>query len=130
MNILHTGLAASSEEKADRFYVGILGLEKSIPKTLDRTLSRTIFGIDDELSIIHYQGGTAHYEILVYQDYKAPDKQIAHSCIQVADLTNFVNKCREAGMKVIEIPKESRVLTFISDHDGNLFEVKEQQPVP
>lgn len=125
MNIIHTGLAASSEEKADRFYIGILELEKSIPKTLDKSLAQNIFGINDELLIIHYKGGTAHYEILVYQDYKAPDKQIAHSCIQVADLANIVNKCRDAGMKVIEIPKGSHVLTFISDYDGNLFEVKE-----
>jgi len=125
MNYIHSGLAASSEEKADRFYIGILGLEKSMPKTLDKNLAQTIFGINDELLIIHYQGGTAHYEILVYQDYKAPDKQIAHSCIQVTGLTNIVNKCRDAGMKVVEIPKGSIVLTFISDYDGNLFELKE-----
>jgi catechol 2,3-dioxygenase-like lactoylglutathione lyase family enzyme len=125
MNIIHSGLAASSEEKADRFFIGILGLEKSIPKTLDKNLAQAIFGINNELSIIHYQSETVHYEILVYQDYKAPDKQIAHSCIQVTNLRSFVNKCRDAGVKVVEIPKDSVVITFISDYDGNLFEVKE-----
>ncbi len=125
MNIIHSGLAASSEEKADRFFIGILGLEKSMPKTLDKNLAQAVFGINNELLIIHYQGGNVHYEILVFQDYKAPDKQIAHSCIQVTNLTNIVNKCRDAGMKVVEIPKDSAVLTFISDYDGNLFEVKE-----
>ena len=125
MNIIHSGLAASSEEKADCFFVDILGLEKSMPKTLDKTLAQAIFGINHELLIIHYQGGTVHYEILVYQDYKAPDKQIAHSCIQVTDLSSIVSKCRDAAMKVIEIPRGSFVLTFISDYDGNLFELKE-----
>jgi len=125
MKIIHTGIAASSEEKADRFFIDILGLEKSMPKTLDKKLAHAIFGINDELLIIHYLGGTVHYEILVYKEYKAPEKQIAHSCIQVTDLINIVNKCRDAGMKVVEIPKDSVVITFISDYDGNLFEVKE-----
>ena len=125
MEIIHTGLAASSEEKADRFFIDILGLEKLIPKTLDKKLTQAIFGINSELLIIHYRGGTVHYEILVYQEYKAPEKQIAHSCIQVTDLVNIVIKCRDAGMKVVEIPKGSVVVTFISDYDGNLFEVKE-----
>ncbi len=125
MKIIHTGLAASSEEKADRFFIDILGLEKSVPKTLDKKLAQAIFGINNELLIIHYRGGTVHYEILVYQEYKEPENQIAHSCIQVTDLINILNKCREAGLKVVEVPKDSVVVTFISDYDGNLFEVKE-----
>ena len=125
MKIIHTGIAASSEEKADRFFIDILGLEKSMPKTLDKKLAQAIFGINSELLIIHYQGENVHYEILVYKEYKAPEKQIAHSCIQVIELINFVNKCRDAGLKVVEVPKDSVVVTFISDYDGNLFEVKE-----
>ena len=125
MKFIHTGLAASSEEKADRFYVDILGLEKSEPKTIDKKLSQAFFGIYSELIIIHYRGGTVHYEILVYQGYKAPEKQIAHSCIQVTDLANIINKCKDTGLKVVQVPKGSVVVTFISDHDGNLFEVKE-----
>ena len=125
MKVIHTGLAASSEEKADRFFIDILGLEKSMPKILDKKLTQAIFGINNELLIIHYRGGTVDYEILVYQEYKAPEKQISHSCIQITDLINIVKKCRDAGVKVVEIPKGSAVITFISDYDGNLFEVKE-----
>jgi hypothetical protein len=88
-------------------------------------LAQAIFGINDELLIIHYRGGTVHYEIFVYPEYKAPEKQIAHSCIQITDLKNIVSKCRDAGLKVVEIPKGSVVVTFISDYDGNFFEVKE-----
>ncbi len=124
MELIHTGLAASSEEKADSFFIDILGLEKSTPKILARKLTQAIFGIDDDFLVIHYRGGTVHYEILVYREYKAPERQIAHSCIQVTDLMNVVNKSREAGLKVVEVPKDSSVITFISDYDDNLFEVK------
>lgn len=125
MKIVHIGQAASSEEKADCFYIGILGLEKSEPKILDRKLVKAIFGIDNELLMIHYRGQTIHYEIFVYQGYKAQDKNTAHSCIKVTDLEKIVIKCRDAGLKVTEVPKGSVVVTFISDFDGNLFEVKE-----
>lgn len=124
IKFVHTGLAASSEEKADRFFIDILGLEKSEPKLIDKKLTHALFGINDKLLMIHYQSGTVDYEIFVYQEYKAPEKQIAHSCIKVNDLENIVNKCRDAGLKVIEVPKGSVVVTFISDYDSNLFEVK------
>jgi catechol 2,3-dioxygenase-like lactoylglutathione lyase family enzyme len=126
MKIIHTGLGASSEEKADHFFVDILGLNKSGTKILDKKLTQAIFGIDYELLVINYlDDETAHYEILVYQGYKVPEKQVVHSCIKVDDLASIVNKCRDAGLKVIKVPKGSNVVTFISDYDGNLFEMKE-----
>ena len=125
IKFVHNGLAASSEENADRFFVDILGLEKSEPKLIDKKLAHALFGIEDELLMIHYRGETLDYEIFIYQEYKAPEKQIAHSCIKVNDLITIVGKCKDAGLKVIEVPKGSGVITFISDYDGNLFEVKE-----
>ncbi len=125
MEFIHAGLAASSEENADRFYVDILDLEKSIPKVLDKKLSGEIFGINKELLIMHYRGGGADFEVLVYPEFKAREKEITHSCIKVEGFRNFINKCKDAGVKVIEAEKDSKAVTFICDYDGNLFEVKE-----
>ena len=127
MKFIHTGLAASSEEKADRFYIDVLGFEKSTPKILDRSMTHAIFGIEKDLLIINYKNENVHYEILIYADYIPPEKQIAHSCIMVIDLKNLIKKCRDAGLKVIEVPKGTGTITFISDYDGNLFEIKEGQ---
>ena len=126
MEFAHTGLAVSSEERADHFYTDVLGLEKSEPKTVDNKTMQAIFGIDHELSVIHYRGETVDYEIFVCPGYKAPDKQIAHSSLKVTDVADIVHKCRDASMNVIEVPKGSVVLTFIFDYDGNLFELKQQ----
>ncbi len=128
MKLIHTGLAASSEEHADRFFIDILGLDKSTPKTLGKGLARTIFGINEELLMINYRCETAHYEIFVYQGYRALVKQVTHSCIEVVNRKDLVNKCRVAGTRVQEIPKGPGTLVFISDFDGNLFEVKERGP--
>ncbi len=126
MDFIHAGLAASSEENADRFYAGILGLEKAPPKTLAGEISRQIFGIDRELLILNYGDKNVHYEILVHEDFKAPEKQIAHTCIRVEHLKDIVDRCRGAGLKVVQVPKGDAVLTFVSDYDGNRFELKEQ----
>ncbi len=126
MDFIHTGLPASSEEKADSFYAGILGLEKLPPKTLARNLALQIFGIDDELLVLNYRDKNVRYEILICRDYEAPERQIAHTCIEAAGLKDIVDKCIEAGLKVVQVPKGDVVLTFISDYDGNLFELKGQ----
>ena len=125
MEFVHTGLAVSSEENADRFYRDVLGLAKSEPKTVDKKTMQASFGIDHELSVIHYRGETVDYEIFVCPGYKAPNGQIAHSSLKVTDLADIVHKCRDADMNVIEVPKGSVVLTFVSDYDGNLFELKQ-----
>lgn len=127
MKFIHTGLAASSEERADRFFTGILGLEKSTPKVLDKKMTHAIFGINEDLLIINYKNENIHYEILIYGEYKAGEQQIAHSCLQVTGLTDIVKKCRNEGLKVVEVPKGTGIVTFISDYDGNLFEMKEEQ---
>lgn len=125
MKFIHTGLPASSEKKADSFFVDILGLEKSAPKTLNKNLSQALFGINNELPVINYKDENIHFEIIIYPDYKIPDKQIAHFCIHVNDLKNFISKCKNAHLEVTEVQKETgSVVTFVSDYDGNLFELK------
>ena len=125
MEHLHTGLAASSEEKADRFFVDIIGLTKSEPKIVDKRLARAIFGIYHDLLMIHYKDITVDYEIFVYERFKAPEKQIVHSCLKVTGIKKIVERCRNAGLNVVEVSKGSGMITFISDYDGNLFELKE-----
>jgi len=125
MKHLHTGLAASSEEKASLFFVDILELSKSESRIIDKRLVRTIFGINHELLMIHYKGTTVDYEIFVVEGFKAPEKQIGHSCLKVTDVKNIVNRCRNAGLKVVEVSKGTGIITFIADYDGNLFELKE-----
>ena len=45
-------------------------------------------------------------------------------CLEVADLESFLEKCRSLKVDVARIPKGDKILTFIRDFDGNLFELK------
>ena len=124
MEFVHTGLAVSSEENADGFYRDLLGLEKLEPKTLPEDLIQALFGISEDLTVINYKSDALHVEIFVYPSYKAPDNLIAHECVKVIDLDGFVAQCKDAGFRVLEVPKGQSAVIFVSDFDGNLFEIK------
>ena len=125
MFLKHVGLACSTEDNADKFYRDLLGLNKAEPKTLPSDLSKAIFNLDSELQIINYLNETVHFEIFITGRVKEQSRQIAHLCLEVDDLPVFIEKCRGLGVKILRIPKGDKVLTFIKDFDGNLFEIKE-----
>jgi catechol 2,3-dioxygenase-like lactoylglutathione lyase family enzyme len=127
MLLRHVALTCSSEKKSDRFYINLLGLEKSEPKILPMTLSRAIFNVDTELMMINYQGEEILFEIFITGHLINDARQIEHVCLEVDDQKGFLNKCRDLGVEVLQIPKGDRTLTFIRDYDGNLFEIKHKQ---
>jgi len=124
MHLKHVALVAGSEEKADIFYSNLLGLNKSEPKTLPLELSKAIFNLDAELVIINYLNEDLHFEIFITDRSKDSSRQIEHLCLEVDDLSVFLNKCDSLGVEVVRIPKGDKMLTFIRDFNGNLFEIK------
>ena len=127
MDLLHVGLTCSSEDRADGFYVGLLGLEKAEPKIVAAELCRAIFGIDRELTVSTYIGGAAHFEVFVCPAARTPARRIEHTCIAVENLPEFLRKCETFQVEIIRVPKGESLITFIKDADGNLFEIKGKQ---
>ena len=125
MILQHVALVCTSEEKSDKFYQGLLGLEKSEPKTIESTLSKSIFNLDSELVIINYLNEDIHFEIFIADSSSNSTRQIEHLCLEVGDLNDFLYKCNALGVEVAQIPKGDKTLIFIKDFDGNLFEIKD-----
>ena len=130
MDLLHVALTSSSEDRADGFYVDLLGLKKAEPKILAAEISRAIFGIDRELTVINYIGGAAHFEVFVCPAAPTPVRRIEHACIAVENLPEFLRKCETFQVEIIRVPKGESLITFIKDADGNMFEIKEKQVKP
>ena len=126
MRLKHVGLTCSSEENSDKFYQDLLGLNKSEPKTLPSDLSKAIFNLDAELPIINYMDRNVYFEIFITSENKSNNLKIEHLCLEVDDLTGFIDKCRSMNVEITQIPKGDKTLTFIKDFDGNLFEIKER----
>ncbi len=124
MRYVHTGLVCSSEEKADRFYIELLGLVKLNVKTLPAELSYGLFKQNVDLTMINYANDEIHFEIFVSDKKDTMENPVSHTCIAVEDREALLQKCKSAGTDVIEVPKGESMLVFIKDFDGNLFEVK------
>ena len=124
MRVKHVGLTCSSEKNSDKFYQDLLGLNKSESKTLPVELSWAIFGLDAELQIINYMDENIHFELFVGRQNSNRCLQIAHLCLEVEDMEGFIQKCRSINLEIKQISKGDKILTFIKDYDGNLFEIK------
>ena len=124
MVLKHIGLVCSSENHSDRFYGGLLGLEKKSSKTVPSELSKQIFNLDSEYKIVNYADDDIHFEIFIDAQKRFEGKKIEHVCLEVDDLAVFLDKCRALEVNVRQIPKADGFLTFIRDYDGNLFEIK------
>ncbi|MCU0275682.1 MAG: hypothetical protein MUF02_02295 [Acidobacteria bacterium] len=127
MRVLHVGVGASCERNADLFFQELLGLEKAAPVSLSVELSRSIFAIERELAIIHYRAEGIHFEVFVDPSCRAPAPTVAHTCLEADDPDGLLVRCTALGLRVNRTPKGDSSVTFISDLDGNLYEVKKRK---
>jgi len=127
MMLKHLALVCSSESGSDRFYGELLGLKKLNTKMLSAALSKQIFNLESEYQIINYAGDGLHFEIFIGPLPHAGRNKIDHVCLEIDDFESFLQKCRLMGIKISQIPRGDSTVTFISDDDGNLFEIKGQQ---
>ena len=126
MNVKHVGLVSGSEKNADKFFGKLLGLKKAEPKTLPAALSQALFDVNSDLKVINFLNDQAHFEIFISGAYKSSQRPIQHVCLEVDDLPSFLQKCRRLDVRILQIRKGDSRLTFISDYDGNLFEIKKK----
>jgi catechol 2,3-dioxygenase-like lactoylglutathione lyase family enzyme len=125
MNLRHVALTCSSEENADKFYKTLLGLKKSGPKILSSSLSRAIFNIASDLTVVNYIDESVHFEVFIHSHHRSNDSRIDHVCLEVNDLRDFLQQCQSLNVRFVQVPKGESTITFVSDDDGNLFEIKQ-----
>jgi hypothetical protein len=127
MRIVHLGLGASCERNADLFFQELLGLEKAAPVILAAELCRSIFAINRELKVISYKAAGIHFEVFIDPLYRAPEQTVSHACLEVDDQAGLLKKCSDASLKVNRTARGDSFVSFVSDCDGNLYEIKERK---
>ena len=127
MQLKHIALVSSAEEKADRFYMEVLGLKKVNEKIIPATLSNQLFKVNSELKIVNYADDDVHFEIFISDTQRMQTDRIDHVCLAADNLEAFLETCRKMEVNIVRIPKGDAIITFIKDYDGNLFEIKETQ---
>lgn len=125
MRLHHVGLICSSQERADRFYEGILGLEKIKTSELTADFTEQIFQASQRCLMIFYGNDELAVEVFVPEESPPRKAPFEHICLEVKEREAFLEKCQDNGLEVNRIPRGDRFLAFVADFDGNLFEVKE-----
>ncbi|MBW1859499.1 MAG: VOC family protein [Deltaproteobacteria bacterium] len=125
MRLNHVALVCSSEENANEFYVGILGLERMRTSVLPEELSREIFNIGGEYQVLVYGNDRFTAEVFIAANLPRGESRFEHVCLEVEDVETFVTECESRQVRVNRVFKGDRLLTFVEDFDGNLLEIKE-----
>jgi catechol 2,3-dioxygenase-like lactoylglutathione lyase family enzyme len=126
MEFIHVGLVSQSEVNADRFFGELLGLPKTKKSQLPREITEALFGVDQDCELLYYGESDLVFEVFVMGFCEPRDRRISHTCIAVTDRPGLLARCREMGFEVREVPKGQKVVVFIVDADGNLFEVNQR----
>lgn len=124
MKLNHAALRVSSVENADRFFRDLLGLERLGPKTISADLSLKVFDIEAEIQAVDYALGDQKFEVFIDPEGFDRPAAIAHMGLDAPDKNDLRMRAEEMGLEVRLVPKGERMLLFIKDFDGNLFEIK------
>jgi catechol-2,3-dioxygenase len=123
--LLHVALQYSDKNKVEVFFQKILGLNHIKTFNLSEELSEEIFNINKKAEVVVYGNENTVFEIFI--NSQNSDHGYEHICIEINDKEKFVKLCKENDLKPLFIKKDDRVLLFVRDFMGYIFEVKENQ---
>lgn len=121
----HVALQYPSKEQAEIFFTKILGLPLLKSFTLSKDLANQIFGINEEVTAYAYADGNTYFEIFITDKKSKPGYE--HTCIEIKNKDEFVERCKKHGIEPIFVKKGERTLLFVRDYAGNLFEIKDRE---
>ena len=128
MRLYHVGLVCSSEAASDRFYGELLGLTKVGGKHLDAELAAEIFDVPQAMDFIYYGDGDGGltFEVFLAPNLVPAGPHVPHTCLEFDDMVTLMTRAEIMGYALKRIPKGAKTLFFLSDDDGNLFELKQR----
>lgn len=121
----HVALQYFDRGKAEIFFTKVLNLTLKKTFTLNKELSKNIFGINEEVIVDVYSNKDCYFEIFITK--RKTKYYYEHISIEVSNLDEFIKKCKKYNIEPIFIKKDEKTLIFIKDYAGNLFEIKEKK---
>ena len=123
--VKHVALCMDSKVHARSFYQDLLHADFVKEFEISSSLVKDIFSIDIEketLSVMVFEIENMLFEIFINNN--TASSSFDHVCISVGDLNGFVKQCHKLNIPVSKITKDDKILVFIKDYSGNLFEIK------
>jgi catechol 2,3-dioxygenase-like lactoylglutathione lyase family enzyme len=128
MRIGHVALVSSSEEKANRVYRDVLGLRELRSTVIPASLSKSLFGFDQEFKVIDFGNDQIKFELFIANNEGVfPLRKLDHICLEVEDREAFLKRCKGMGFEILQVPKGDSLVVFLKDGESHLFEIKEKK---
>ncbi|MHA2006971.1 MAG: VOC family protein [Promethearchaeota archaeon] len=128
MNIEHIAVGSNTELDADKFFIKLLGLQKTRSFKVSEDLMEQFFGLKEEQHIIRYGNDIVSFEVFITNDDQKSKDIFTHSCLLIENRDEFAKEALSFGFSVIKVPrKESEgYYLFIKDSFNNLYEIKDK----
>ena len=120
----HVALHCDDKKMALRFYQDILGLELVKTFSLTKELTEKIFGLEKVVEVLAFQDSGIYIEIFLINSQRQPSCH--HVGLAVENLEEFIVHCRNHDVITYSVKKGEKILWFIKDYSGNIFEIKQQ----
>jgi catechol 2,3-dioxygenase-like lactoylglutathione lyase family enzyme len=123
MLLNHVGIANESEEKAVRFYTGLLGFEKTREFIVSAKLSDELFSASQEIRVLVFERDGIKLEVFICPSCKSPSPDYSHIGFLLNDFDAIKGKAQDMGVLIVGRTDEKTVY-FLKDFSGNLIEIK------
>jgi len=123
MLLNHVGIVNKSEEKAVRFYQGILGFKKTREFVVSTELAEQLFSVSKEIKVLVFERDGIKIEVFICPECRQPFPDYSHIGFLLDDFQHIKETAQEMGALVMGKTDEKTVY-FIKDFSGNLIEIK------
>ena len=123
MKLEHIALTITDYNEIKQFYHEVLGMNELRSFRLDKPLVRDIFGIEKSTTVVQVQKDELLLEIFVTPEQC--DHPYHHICISTTHREEIVKRAIQHSYNCIRLKRQNSDMIFISDHSGNMFEVKQ-----
>ena len=125
MKLNHVGIANESEEKAVKFYQGLLGFKKTREFVVSSDLSEQLFSVSKEIKVLVFERDGVKIEVFICPECRRPDSDYSHTGLLIDNFPALKEKAREMGI-LVEGKAGEKTVYFLKDFSGNMIEIKPQ----
>jgi hypothetical protein len=128
LKIEHIAVAENTEEESDKFFINLLGLEKTRSFAVSDDLMERFFGVNKEHNFLRYEKGNISVEVILTEDNSNAKDIFTHSCLLVEDPEDLLSKASSLDFDTKKVPrKDGGYYYFIKDTYKNLYEIKKNK---
>jgi len=126
MQLEHIAISNNSEKTSDKFFINLLGYEKTRSFTVSSDLTDQFFGVKKDQKIIRYEKDGISFEVFITDDDNHAKDTFTHACLVIDDKEDLINKARLLNFETIKVPRKNdeRYYLFLKDSFRNLYEIK------